>query len=124
VGRRRDVDREAVAEVIAYAQDHGISMLRALMLVLDMSKGEAAYALRVVQREGLVERVHRSGDGHVPTRAVIHRGTPREYRWTVCQICLTWPCLRGGATEQQQPTIGKVGQNNDQRLEQGASAGS
>lgn len=103
MARPHDVDRNDVVEVVMYAQDHHIGMVRALMEVLDMTRGEASYALRTVQREGLVEQRRRTGQGHVPTRAVIHRGTPKEFRWTVCQICLTWPCLRGGVATEEQP---------------------
>lgn len=99
-----------------YAQDQGISMLRALALVLDMSQGEAAYALRIVQSEGLVELRRRTGEGHVPARAVIHRGTPKEFRWTVCQACLTWPCLleRPIAQEGQPQELGEAERTDEQ----------
>lgn len=99
MGRRHRVDRNQVLEVCREAVVAGVSLHKAVQEVLELSAGQTNYYIRQLRAEGLLPQ--RGGtEEHGYTIATIHRGSARERRWVVCQVCLTTECAleAAGAT--------------------------
>lgn len=96
--RRRRFDRDEFLTVCREAQEAGLPMRRAAMEVMDLNGNQADYQIRKARQEGLLPLPARQvgRDVHRLVMATINRGTPAEFSWLVCQICLTPTCERLG----------------------------
>jgi len=64
---------------------------RTVAEVMDLTPAQTNYYIRQAREDGLLPP-GRSGEVHAMVTATINRGTPRERRWLVCQVCLTADC--------------------------------
>jgi hypothetical protein len=83
MNRRHDLDQ--IAAVIMEAHLVDLPVIPTLVEVLDVSPDTAR---RLHQRARLSGRLR-----HAPVQAVLHRGSPQQVIWSVCETCTTtWPC--------------------------------
>lgn len=95
--RARTIEQLAwVATIYRAAMANGEPPTRAVARQLDLSHMAAAKRVQRAREAGLLPSTARGramASEHVPTTAVVRRGSLREHAWRVCGSCLVaWPC--------------------------------